>query len=546
MTLDWNSPRLQRAVVLALLGFFLLVSAFSVVGKTETYDEPNHYAYGVQILSGNSTRFDDSKMPFSALNALPGRIVSLLPPNPLSKVLNNFFFARLMTILFATLVAYLVFYWSRCLYGFLPALVSLLLFIFDPNIIAHSQLVTTDLYAVGTITYAFYCLWRFAQRRTLWNGMACALALGISQLAKYTAVALFPLFLLTLFLYDFPSLLGSLKLKAARAIKSFILKYLVYGALAIVVSILIINLGFLSNQTFLAFGDYQFRSPLFRTIQEKLPALHNVPVPVPYPYFQGIDWVVQHEITGHSYGPIYLLGVLHSQTVGFKGYYFVASFLKVPIATQILTGAALVIYLWDRKRRQNFLADEMFLLIPMIFFTIYFNFFYVAQIGIRYYLVVFPLLYIFTGHLFKGLKDFPVCLKASTLVLLAYLVISVLSYYPYFLSYFNEVVWNRTQAYKYLADSNLDWGEDGAQLERYLSAHPDALYAPDHPVGFHPMAGHLVIEVNDLVGITKNPQEYAWLRNNFEPVGTIAYSYLIYQISPQQISTLCASSDYCK
>jgi hypothetical protein len=43
----------------------------------------------------------------------------------------------------------LVFYWSRALHGFLPAVFSLLLYALDPNIIAHSQLVTTDIYAAG-------------------------------------------------------------------------------------------------------------------------------------------------------------------------------------------------------------------------------------------------------------------------------------------------------------------------------------------------------------------------------------------------------------
>jgi len=540
-TLDWNSQRLQRTVVLALLGLFLLNCVFSVVGKTQTYDEPYHLAYGLDILSGNSTRFDDSKMPFSAFNALPERIASLLPVNSLSKALSKLFYARLVTILFSILVAFLVFYWSRSLYGFLPALLSLLLFVFDPNIIAHSQLATTDLYALGTITLACYCLWRFAHRRTLWNGLLCAFALGISQLAKYTSVALYPLFLITLFLYDLPSLLSSLKLQAAKAIKSILLKYLGYSAIAIVVSVLIINLGFLFNHTFLSFGDYVFRSGFFQTLQEKLPVLNKVPVPVPYPYLQGLDWVMQRE----NNDPVYLLGVLH-HGVGFMGYYFIASFFKVPIATQIITVTAVVVFLLDRKRRQNFLANEMFLLIPMTFFMIYFNFFYNAQVGIRFYLVIFPLLYVFAGHLFIGAENFSVVLKASTLLLLTYLVVSVFSYFPYYLSYFNEVVWNRTQAYKYLADSNLDWGADGAQLERYLAAHPDAIYAPDHPVAFHPIPGRLVIEVNDLLGIVKDPQEYAWLRNNFEPVGTVAYSYLIYQISPQEISNLCATTNYCK
>gem|GEM_PF-4823190 len=39
--------------------------------------------------------------------------------------------------------------------------------------------------------------------------------------------------------------------------------------------------------------------------------------------------------------------------------------------------------------------------------------------------------------------------------------------------------------------------------------------------------------------------QYAWLRENFKPAGTIAYSYLIYKISPEEIDHLCSTTNYC-
>src|SRR5688500_8775884 len=177
---DLNSSRVQNGIVLLLLIFFIVLGVLSVIGKTLTADEDRHYLYGQNILQGNSTRFDDSKMPFSALNALPKSVAGLLPLGPLANVLGKFIAARVMTLLFSVLVGFLVFFWSRSMYGFIPGLFSLVLYILDPNIIAHSQLVTTDLYAAGTITFAFYALWRFAQRRDLKNGLICTVALGLS------------------------------------------------------------------------------------------------------------------------------------------------------------------------------------------------------------------------------------------------------------------------------------------------------------------------------------------------------------------------------
>ena len=62
-----------------LLCIILALNILSSLGKSLTYDEPNHHRYGLQILNLNSDRFDDSKMPVSALNALPYWIGQKLP-----------------------------------------------------------------------------------------------------------------------------------------------------------------------------------------------------------------------------------------------------------------------------------------------------------------------------------------------------------------------------------------------------------------------------------------------------------------------------------
>jgi hypothetical protein len=120
-------------------------------------------------------------------------------------------------------------------------------------------------------------------------------------------------------------------------------------------------------------------------------------------------------------------------------------------------------------------------------------------------------------------------------------VVSVLSYYPHYIAYFNELVWDRKIAYKILADSNLDWGQSRDDLEKYQEGHPEAVYSPGEI-----QAGQLVVSVNDLVGVTAaGPQQYAWLRENFEPDGTIAYSYLIYNVSQNDIDRLCETKSIC-
>jgi hypothetical protein len=312
-----------------------------------------------------------------------------------------------------------------------------------------------------------------------------------------------------------------------------------YALLATLVCLLVINLGFLFNRSFTAFGEYQFRSDLFQQMQKSAPALAKLPVPVPYPYLEGLDWVVMREQTGFGYGRIYFLGQL-SENQGFPGYYLVAFLLKEPIATQIILFSALIAYLLH-KRFANFRQDEMFLFIPVAFFAIYFNFFYNAQIGIRYYLVIFPLLYVFASSFFKGWPKFSLQNKLASFALFGYLLASTFSYYPHFLTYFNELVWDRKTAYKYLADSNIDWEQGKNYLHEYLAVHPEVDF---EPATIKP--GKFAVSINALVGVTADPQKYAWLREEFSPQDTIANEYLIYHVSAQDYESLCARTEYCK
>jgi hypothetical protein len=102
--------------------------------------------------------------------------------------------------------------------------------------------------------------------------------------------------------------------------------------------------------------------------------------------------------------------------------------------------------------------------------------------------------------------------------------------------YFNELVYDRRNAYKILADSNIQWGQSRHYLTQYLKQHPALHVAPERPV-----AGRIVVEVNQLTGVTEDPTRYAWLRENLLPSETIAYSYLVYDVSPAELEEISRS-----
>jgi hypothetical protein len=519
---------------------FILIGALSVSGKSKTVDENSHYLYGRNILfNADATRFDDSKMPVTALNALPRKISRSFTQGQIRSFLQDFLAARLVTLLFSACIALVVFFWSRSLYGFIPALFSLGLYVLDPNIIAHSQLVTTDVYAMGATVLVFFFLWRFARQRTILYGLLCALSLGLGLIAKYSGVVLIPLAVFALLIYDFPGMLKAYENHEFPTIARYFRNYGIYLLIVVIVSTAIINVSFLSDRTLTPLSGYQFQSGFFQSLQ-RIPVLGKLPVPLPYPYLEGFDLVLKNEYTGASYGNIYLLGQIRPGDEGFAGYYLIASLFKVPIASQLIYLLAIFFSIRNPQRRKTFFSDDVFLFVPVIFFALYYNFFFNAQIGIRYYLVIFPYLYIFSGYLFKDFNALPILKKTLALASMIYLAFSVFSYYPNFLAYFNEIVWDRLQAYRYLADSNIDWGQNSDELNEYLSAHPQAVYAPEKI-----QSGQIVVGVNQLTGIHGEPERYRWLWDNFQPVDSISYTYLIYQISPDEIAQLCNIREHC-
>jgi len=467
------TPRLarflsSRATLAAglLLAAFVLLEVGSLRRMTLTKDEVAHYDYGWKVLTFDPHRPPNSNMPFSALNALPRKLASALDPGPLRRRLETVEFGRYATVVCAVLLGWLVFRWAGKLYGPAAGLLALTLFVFDPNILAHGGLVTTDLYATGMLALAVWSFWRFLNHRGpgVWRvATASAAVFGLAQVAKYTAVYLVPILLLIALGHAAPGLWSLARGGDWRALAGRFVMAGKYVALYVAAFLVIVNAGYWGQDTFRPLASFRFLSPQFRDAQAA--ALRVVPglrVPVPRPYVESLDWVLALERSDRN--NVYLLGQVGRDGVPgrrFPEYYAVAWLYKEPIATQLLLLFALVAYVL-RFRWFHFRRDEWFLLCPVLFFAWYFTFVFQTQKGFRFVLVVLPFLFVFTGSL---LRDVATMRRGPKLLiggLVLYLVVSVLSYYPHFIPYFNELVWDRTKAYRILVDTNLGWSQNGS------------------------------------------------------------------------------------
>ena len=508
--------------------------------KGLTTDEPLHYQYGYRVLQGTPRRtsaLNASTMPFSSANAMTSGNLALLESMlriPLDTSWSGQIKrGRYATIAFSLLLAIYIVRWSYELYGRNGALLSLSLYVFDPNMLAHGQLVTADLPAALMTTIALYHFWQFLKLGGKRRAFFSAVTLGLSQLAKYSCIYLYPLFFVIAAIYcGTASAAKTARINWCHHIG--IRRWSIVLAFFAVISIVAINLGFGFDGFGTPLSRYALKDPSFKKLQAT-PIVGNLPLPLPVPYLQGLDLVKSEERMGEAWGNIYMAGKLrvnhHDGTLrGFPGYYFYAAFFKIPIATQIIFLVALVGYFFSRGQptARGLRREEVFLLVPILFYWVYFNFFFNTQIGIRYVLPVFVLATIFCGRFLVNSNS--KVRRYIAVVLVLWAAVSALSYYPHFISYFNELVPDRKLAYRHLADSNLDWRGNEWYLAEYVCSHPDVIVDPRKP-----QAGRIVVPVNALVGINRSPEEYRWLREHFTPVDHIAYSYLVYDVPKEML-----------
>ncbi len=115
--------------------------------------------------------------------------VAILEENGPDKVT---FWSRLPFILLATLGAVVLYLFAQALVGRAPALGAVFLYSLDPNILAHSFPVTTDVGLAVCVMVFLLALWNYFRQPTRARAVWCGLALGAALGAKFSAVMLLP------------------------------------------------------------------------------------------------------------------------------------------------------------------------------------------------------------------------------------------------------------------------------------------------------------------------------------------------------------------
>lgn len=461
------------------------------------------------------------------------------------------FWGRIPIILLSLMLAFFVFKWARELYGLWAGIFALFLYSFEPNILAHSRLVTTDLGVSAFSTIAIYFFYRFHKQPNAKNLVLSGLTFGLALASKFSAVVLIPIYVVLSLFRVLSGREGSSSLQFLLGGNTLGRKLL--GEIASFALISVIGLSVI----FLTYGAKV--SPIYslsahggkhpEVLEKMWPGeswmkgasyflLEKVPVPAGG-WFRGLFSQIRHA-GGGARG---FLAGQYSQT-GWWYYYLVAFFLKTPVPLLTMIFLAILLY---GKTEQNRWMDELYLLVPiLVAFGV--SFFNQLAIGLRYVLPTYPLLFIFVSRL-ATVKISRKTLGAAVLAVLSlWFLYSSLSIYPHYLAYFNEFAGGPENGYRYLVDSNLDWGQDLKNLKIYMegkkigriklayfgTANPDYYGIPHDRVTEEEMhrysPGVYAISATELQNaLSDDKTRFSWIKK-YEPEAKIGYSIFVYDI----------------
>jgi hypothetical protein len=367
------------------------------------------------------------------------------------------FAGRLPIVALAASLCLAVFLWARRHWGLPGAVLSLLVCVTSPDVLAHGRLVTTDVAVTLFLFLTVIAFEAWVRRPTLGRAAVVGLAAGAALASKFSALALVPILVVLAVLR---ARSGPNRTASPRA-------WMAGSALAIAVALAFVwaTYGFHAGFSPDPEVDRAFEwdrldppNPVLRTAVHAARATHVVPDP----YVFGTLRAFRHSEARRAF----LLG--HTSEEGFW-YYFPATFaLKTPLGLIVLVVVSLAV---RRSVPPMTTARESAIWVPVL---VYLALTQVRglNIGHRHLLPIYPFLFVAAGRAVPWALGRTRRTALAVVALLAgWSVVGVLRVHPHYLAYVNELGGGPSNGYRLLADSSLDWGQDLKTLRAYADRH---------------------------------------------------------------------------
>ena len=468
----------RRKLVFVLLALCLLCTLaaeewLSIGRLSMTYDESAHLYAGYQHWTARDFGVNPEHPPLAKLvAALPLLSMKITPSHPprfmflpeeyaggeqMLEANGNYRLltpARRAASFFTFALSLLVFAAGWEMFGAPVGLLALALFTFEPTILAHGALVTTDMAVACSIFAAVYAFYRYLKVPN-WGRLAiCGLAVGLALSAKVSGILVLPALALTALREIAVQTEGRARKAASLA-----------GALVAICLIgYAVLWGFYTFRYAARPGGLSLAPPLNAMVHmgasgweaslvTHLAAWHLLPEGYLY------AWVKLG--TPFTSGAAFLFGKIYPAGTWF--YFPMALLIKSTLTLILLLAAApFVLKRWGREAAIPAIALLTILLAVLPSHV---------NTGVRHVMAVYPFAVLLAAAAAWAIARRSRLAAGLVAALLLFQVATALHAYPDYLPYANEAFGGSSKTYRLLTDSNVDWAQQLKQVNAWTTAH---------------------------------------------------------------------------
>ena len=366
---------------------------------------------------------------------------------------------RLAAGLLALAFSLMVFFAAREWFGTEAGLVALVLATFDPNVLAHSALVTTDIGVSLFFLASIYAFYRYVKQPTMARLGVAGLAAGLLLGTKHSAILLAPMLAL-LIGYEIATAQKGTRGRVALRLSGAFAAMVVVG-----VVVLWCFYGWryaarpagLEMSTSLA----DFVHPLGPFVSSAILGIGHWHL-LPESYLFGLVDVARMT----AFYPTFIFGKVYAHGVWF--YFPSVILIKTTLGLLALVGIAVYATAAGKLKKARELA---FIVLPAGF---YLTMAIVAgmDIGARHILPVDTFAFIFAAGGITALAATSRRWMWAGAALVAAHVVSALCVFPNYIAYANEAWGGPKNVHNLLSDANADWGQQLYQVKAWQDKHP--------------------------------------------------------------------------
>jgi 4-amino-4-deoxy-L-arabinose transferase-like glycosyltransferase len=450
---SWLRPTILAALLIAF-GAIRMATTIRVFSVTN--DEPTHVGAGLELIEYHRYTLQAENPPlarivFAAVPWFGG--MRFDPQGTFSDQIHSVFYghgeykanlfrARCGTIVFFVIAAIALFFAARDALGDTGALAATFLFTMEPIVLGYSALATHDGAAVAGLAVALLAFERWLHQPDWKRALIFGAAFGFSINCKFSSIVFVPVAC---------AAIAAVRLLRDSELRRQFVRALTTMIPAAAITLLVIWAGY--GFTVHTFAELQPWIESYPPFVQHLLAHISPTTPLPAPeFFVGISAI--HKTNSEGFQS-FLCG-----RVGMSGWWWYFPFaviLKTTIAALLLFVAGAWFALRDRTLRGPF-AEWSLAALAIVAVAMPST----LDVGIRYILPFYMPFAIATA---AGVLAMLRASRGSTAVAIAllvfHLVASVLAHPDYF-PYFNAFAGRDPS--RYLADSNIDWGQDILRL----------------------------------------------------------------------------------